>query len=235
MKLGIMQPYFIPYIGYYQLINYVDKWVVFDIVQYIRHGWINRNRILKPGEGWQYIVVPLKKHRRETLIKDVFISEKTDWKDRIFRQMEHYKKKAPYYSRVRELLEESVFTEETNISVLNTKLLKKTCKYLSINFDYSVFSEINLKIGPISHAGEWALRISEALNASEYVNPYIGSDIFNKKQFDEANIDLKFLKPNLKEYNQRRNSFESGLSIIDLMMFNSPNEIKNFLNDYSII
>ena len=235
MKLGIMQPYFFPYIGYFQLINYADKWVVFDVVQFIRHGWINRNRILKPSEGWQYITVPLKKYRRETPIKDILISGETDWQDRIFRQLEHYKKKAPYYSQVLEYLEDCFSTKDTNILDLNIISLKKTCKYLGIKFDYSVFSEMNLEIDPVSHPGEWALKISEALNASEYVNPPGGREIFNKKQFEEANIDLNFLEVNLKEYNQRRSTFEDGLSMIDVMMFNSPEEINEFLDDYSII
>lgn len=235
MKLGIMQPYFFPYIGYFQLINYADKWVVFDVVQFIRHGWINRNRILKPSEGWQYITVPLKKYRRETPIKDILISGETDWQDRIFRQLEHYKKKAPYYSQVLDYLEDCFSSKDTNILDLNIISLKKTCKYLGIKFDYSVFSEMNLEIDPVSHPGEWALKISEALNASEYVNPPGGREIFNKKQFEEANIDLNFLEVNLKEYNQRRSTFEDGLSMIDVMMFNSPEEINEFLDDYSII
>ena len=81
MKLGIMQPYFFPYLGYFDLINYSNRWIIFDTVQYIRHGWINRNRILKPGEDWQYISVPLVKHQREILIKDVEISANQDWKN----------------------------------------------------------------------------------------------------------------------------------------------------------
>ena len=125
MKLGIMQPYFIPYIGYYQLINYVDKWVVFDIVQYIRHGWINRNRILKPGEGWQYIVVPLQNHRRETLIKDVFISEKTDWKDRIFRQMEHYKKKSTLLLKSSRVIRKKYFYRRDQYLSIEYKVAEK--------------------------------------------------------------------------------------------------------------
>lgn len=230
-----MQPYFFPYIGYFQLINYADKWVVFDIVQFIRHGWINRNRILKPGEGQQYITIPLKKYRRETSIKDILISDKADWRNRIFRQLEHYKKKAPYYTQVMEFLEDCFSAENTKIVELNTRFLEKTCKYLGIKFDYSVFSEMNLEIGHISHAGEWALRISEVLKAYEYVNPLGGIEIFNKKQFEKADIDLKFLKTNLKEYNQRRSAFESGLSIIDIMMFNNPKEINEFIDDYTIV
>ena len=79
MKVGIMQPYFFPYLGYFDLINRVDKWIVFDTPQYIRHGWVNRNRILHPHQGWQYIVVPLKKHDRDTSINQIETADPTEW------------------------------------------------------------------------------------------------------------------------------------------------------------
>jgi hypothetical protein len=96
MKIGIMQPYFFPYPGYFSLIAQCDKWVVFDIPQYIRHGWVNRNRILHPKDGWQYIVVPVKKHSRNTAICDIHISGNTNWSERILHQTGHYKKHAPF-------------------------------------------------------------------------------------------------------------------------------------------
>lgn len=234
MKIGIMQPYFFPYLGYFSLIKYIDKWIVFDSVQYIRHGWINRNRILKHGGGWQYIIVPLKKHDRSTLIKDIIISEDNAWKDRIFGQLEYYKKIAPYYDQVTKLLKECLQYQTSSITHLNSFSLKKTCKYLNIEFDYKIFSEMNLEIGTVSDPGEWALKIAEALGAKEYINLPGGEEIFDKRKFEKSNIDLKFLKINLKEYNQRRNEFESGLSIIDVMMFNSPDAINESLDDYTV-
>lgn len=83
MKAAIMQPYFFPYLGYYSLIKHSDKWILFDVVQFIRHGWIERNRILKPGEGWQYVKVPLEKHNRSTLIKDIKIKNQEPWRELI--------------------------------------------------------------------------------------------------------------------------------------------------------
>ena len=97
MKLGIMQPYFFPYIGYFSLIKHTDDFILLDTVQFIRHGWIERNRILKPSDGWQYIMVPLKKHSRETLIKNIEINNEQQWKEKILAQLQHYKKQAPYF------------------------------------------------------------------------------------------------------------------------------------------
>ena len=98
MKLAIMQPYFMPYIGYISLIKNTDQFILFDTVQFIRHGWIERNRILKPNEGWQYIQVPLiKDNGRDTVIKNVRINNAENWKSKIIAQLQHYKKKAPNY------------------------------------------------------------------------------------------------------------------------------------------
>lgn len=235
MKVAIMQPYFMPYIGYFSLIEHADKFILFDVVQFIRHGWIERNRILKPSEGWQYIKVPLEKHSRDMTIKEIRINNHIDWKVQILRQLEHYKKRAPFYTDVCTLLQDCFDTQESSIVELNARLLSKTCEYIGIEFNYDIFSEMDIRIGEVTHAGEWALRISEALQAAEYINPIGGVEIFDKKQFEKANIGLKFIKANLREYNQKRDAFESGLSIIDVMMYNSKEEIQKMVKEYEIL
>jgi hypothetical protein len=235
MKLAIMQPYFFPYIGYFSLIKSADKWIVFDSVQFIRHGWIERNRILKPDEGWQYIKVPLLKHSRETLIKDVRINNHEDWKKRLFRQLEHYRKKALYYNDVVLFLEDALNIATDSIVSLNTHLLSRVCSYLDIRFNHEIFSEMAMEINQVDHPGDWALHISKALGASKYINPGGGKNLFDKNKFHESSIDLKILKTNLQEYSQNRTAFESGLSIIDVMMFNSKEAIHQMLDQYELI
>ena len=105
MKLGIMQPKFFPWLGYFDLVNMVDEWIVFDTPQYERHRWMNRNRVLHPNTGWQYITVPLRKHPRDIPTNQVEIAMETDWRGLILRQLQHYKKKAPYYKQVVGFLE----------------------------------------------------------------------------------------------------------------------------------
>lgn len=180
MRLGIMQPYFLPYLGYYSLIKHTDKWIVFDPVQFIRHGWIERNRILKPSEGWQYIAVPLVKHIQGTLIKDIKIRGEEDWRNKIFRQLDHYKK-APFYKETIHVLNEAFDIDTDSITLLNANVLNVTCKYLQIPFNYTIFSDVDIEIEPVNDAGEWALNISKALNASEYINPAGGIEIFDEK------------------------------------------------------
>ena len=230
-----MQPYLFPYLGYYALIKNTDKWIVFDEVQFIRHGWIERNRILKPNDGWQYISVPLEKHSRDTLIKDVKIKFSEDWKEKIIRQLDHYKKKAPYYKQVIDFLKNTFLFHTDSISLFNTHLLKESCNYIGISFSYEIYSEMNININPINSAGDWALNISKELGASCYINPPGGIELFEKGKFEKAGIDLKFLKINFEEYKQYKSIFESGLSIIDVMMFNSPEEIRQMLNKFELI
>jgi len=238
MKLAIMQPYFSPYIGYFQLINAVDKWIVFDIVQYKRHHWINRNRVLHPNSGWQYIIVPLKKHPRDISIKDILVDNGIDWKNKIIRQLQHYSKKAPFYTETINFLKECLFAEYYNGSSLlklNTYILKKICEKMNIRFDYAICSEMDLQFEEIKQPGEWALTISEQLGAEEYINPYGGKNIFNPAKFKEKNIKLKFLKCNSIEYEQKGYKFVSDLSIIDVMMWNSEYEVSSMLNRYELI
>lgn len=231
MKLGIMQPYFFPYLGYFDLINYTDKWIVFDTVQYIRHGWINRNRILHPNEGWLYITVPVK-HSRETAIEDVTIANEQDWKQRIIGQLGHYKKKAPYFYETRALVQECLDSAECSISRLNVYALKKVCERLGIVSDHDIFSEMNLKLGPVEGPGDWALRISEAMGAEEYVNPPGGVEIFDEDKFKASGIKLTIRHLPPFEYSCDGYEFIPNLSIIDLLMWNEPEAIKQYLDEH---
>src|SRR5687767_9328128 len=112
MKLGIMQPYFFPYIGYFDLIHSVDQWVVFDTPQYIRHGWINRNRILHPTAGWQHIIAPVRKHHRAAPIGDIRVVEDGGWRALIPRQIEHYRGHAPHFGAVAALVHDCLRSPE---------------------------------------------------------------------------------------------------------------------------
>lgn len=237
MKLGIMQPYFFPYLGYFALIKYTDKWIVFDNVQYIERGWINRNRIINPTKPEDmYINIPLENHHRDILIKDVLISSNENYKEKILAQLwTSYKKRAKYFNNVYKLVEEVLSLDTKSITDLNVYALKKVNEYLGIPFNYEIFSKMNLIIDEVHDPGEWALNISKALNANEYVNPPGGIELFDKEKFYQNNIELKFLKINLKPYNQKKAKFLEGLSIIDVMMFNSANEIRDMLDDYQII
>jgi hypothetical protein len=230
MKLGIMQPYFFPYLGYFDLINYADRWIVFDNVQYIRHGWINRNRVLHPTGGWSYIIVPVK-YSRSSVIREVSIAEDGKWKKRIRGQLEHYKKKAPYYHETMSLIEDCLAFEGTLISRLNVFVLERLCAYLGIDFNYTFLSEMKLELDPVQNPGDWALRISQALGAREYINPPGGASLFDKKKFAERDIKLTIRNLRTFTYICTGHEFIPNLSIIDLLMWNEPGKIKNYLDE----
>lgn len=237
MKLAIMQPYFFPYIGYFSLIKHTDKFILLDDVQYIRHGWIERNRVLKQNGGWLFIQVPIIKNEgRDTLIKNILINNSKLWKDKIFAQLEHYKKVAPNYSLVIRMLKEVFENDFIDLVNLNKVSLSTVCKYLGLNPDIQVFSQMGLKIDEPKEPDEWALNICNKLeNVTDYINPSGGITFFQKHKFENAGISLKFQKFTVLEYSQKREPFEPGLSIIDVMMFNSVQDINKMLDNHVLI
>ena len=236
MKLGIMQPYFFPYLGYFSLIKNTDEFILFDTVQFIKHGWIERNRILKQGGDWQYVAVPLEKHSLDTKIMDIKIRNSEDWKNKILSQLTQYKRKAPYYNKTIEVVKKALDIDTDSIVVLNKHILEVVCEYLGFCPNIKIFSEMNLKIEEAKAPDEWALNICVAMgNVNEYWNPPGGISFFDKTKYDKKNIELKFQSINLQPYVQRIGYFEPGLSIIDVMMFNQPSDILKFLDDYKFI
>ena len=233
-RIAIMQPYFFPYIGYWQLIHAVDCFVILDDAQYIRHGWINRNRILRPGGGWQYITIPLKKHHLTDPIKDINANQDFRWKDRILRQLAHYKKRAHYFNETNEMLI-NIFSDvqSQRIAEINLLIIKNLCDRLQLSREFVVSSEKCLDYNNVGDAGEWALRIAEQMGADEYINPVSGSGLFNREKFTSSNIKLSFLKSHEIVYSQL-GVFEPSLSIIDILMFNGIDKTKKYLLKYSI-
>jgi hypothetical protein len=236
MKVAIMQPYFFPYIGYFSLIKHTDSFILFDTVQFIRHGWIERNRILKQNEGWLYIKVPLLNKHREDLIKDVVIDNTLDWKNKIFAQLVPYKKTAPNYFIVIDIINNIFEKDYESIVDLNLAVIKNVCSYLKIDTDINVFSKMDLVIEEPKAPDEWALNICKSLgNVTEYWNPPGGQSFFDMEKYDNSNIELKFQSVHLTPYNQKRDGFENGLSIIDVMMYKSSEEINLMLDEFDLI
>ena len=234
MKIGIMQPYFFPYLGYFSLIKHTDRFILFDTVQFIRHGWIERNRILNPNGDWQYIKVPLVKFSQSTIIKDIQINNNISWREN-FAQLQHYKK-SPNYTIVIELLEDIFSADYFDIVSLDLNSLIKVADYLGINTSIEVFSSMGLAIEKVNAPDEWALNICKALgNVEEYWNPPGGASFFDKVKYEKAGIKLKFHSIKLTEYIQRQSIFIPGLSIIDVMMFNSINDINEMLDNYEFV
>ena len=232
-----MQPYFLPYVGYFSLIKHTDEFILFDPVQFIRHGFIERNRMLKQTGGWQYISVPvIKESGRDTLIKDVRINNAEPWKEKIRAQIQHYKKVAPHYRQTIGVLDEIFSGDYDDIVHLNQVSLKTVSAYLGIERQFPIFSEMNLAIDSVNAPDEWALNICKALGVREYWNRPGGREFFDVSKYEKAGIDLKFQDAAITPYAQRPGMpFEPGLSILDVLMFNTPGEINAMLDNYSLL
>lgn len=229
-----MQPYFFPYLGYFQLIHAVDEFVIFDQAQYIRRGWINRNRILNAQKESIYIHIPVEKAPRETKIKHILINDSSNWKENIFHQLNYYHK-APNYAFVMDFLDECFNSHMTSISETNTILLKRVCELLAIDTKITVLSKEFPMITEANEADEWGIEVSKALNATTYINAIGGIDFYNEQKYGASNLEIQFIQPNLKSYKQYNHIFIPGLSIIDVLMFNDFNEIKMMLDSYELI
>ncbi len=231
MTLGIMQPYFLPYLGYFELIRRADRWVVFDTAQFIRHGWVNRNRILHPSDGWQYIRAPVARHSNRLPISEVRIADRAGWRERLIAQLGHYRRRAPFYVETVAMLEPCLAGSGSSLSRLNLALLEAVCERLELRFEPLVWSAADVPIGPVTAPGDWALRISEALGADEYVNPPGGAEIFDPSAFRSAGVTLTLLEPRPMTYAPSGYRFVPDLSIVDVMMWNPPWAIREHLDD----
>ena len=236
MKLGLMQPYFFPYLGYFSLIKYCDKFILFDTAQYIRRGWCNRNRILKQDGTPNYITVPIKKAPRETPINEIMIDNSADWRGKIFGQLDVYRKTAPNYEQVINFLG-GLFAEEGQyLSQLCINTTKAVCEFLGISTEFETLSEMNIAIDDVHAPDEWALNITKALGYTEYVNPPGGMSFYSSEKYAASGVKLEFLAlDDSVSYNQRLPEFVPALSVIDAMMFCTPEEISALLDKYLLL
>lgn len=229
MKLAIMQPYFMPYIGYFQLIKAVDKFVIYDDVNYINRGWINRNNILVNGKEHLFSI-SLGKASQNKLINEISIID--DFK-KFMRMVEMAYKKAPYFDAVYGLLDEIINFTNRQLAVFLQNSLLKISDYLRIETEFVLSSSIG-KDNSL-RGQEKILEICKLLNATTYINPIGGQSLYDKNCFKLEGIELYFIQPRFSQYKQFGSGFIGGLSIIDVMMFNSVEKINQMLDDYILI
>lgn len=231
MKIGIMQPYFVPYIGYFQLINAVDKYVIYDDVHYIKGGWINRNRILINGQP-SYFNVPLIGASPNKLINEIEVSNQEILIQKNLRMLEGAYKKAPYFNDVYPLMEDILKCGKTNLAEYLAYSLKKICEYLDIKTELIISSTMN-KDNSLK-GKEKVVAICHELGGDTYYNAIGGQELYSYDYFEENNLKLGFIDTDKIEYKQYNNEFQPWLSIVDVMMFNSKEEVKKMLNMYKI-
>lgn len=230
MKIGIMQPYLFPYIGYFQLINAVDKFVIYDDVQFIKNGWINRNRILVNGKA-SYFTFRLKKASTFDKINQREFTEQLPIDIMKFlKGLEISYRKAPYFELVYALISKAVQFKNINVADSVTHSLRTICDYIGIQTEFALSSQMQIPDG--LHAQDRVIWISKALGATEYINMASGVALYDRKTFTVNGIKLCFLQPQLRPYPQFKYEFVPNLSIIDVMMFNSKEEILQILKPH---
>jgi len=230
MKTAVMQPYFMPYIGYFQLINAVDVFVVYDNIQFTKKGWFHRNRILANGKDKMFSV-PLKKESDYLYVAQRELADSFDNESKkIIRKIKAVYQKAPYYKEVMPLIEECFQHGSGNLFDFIHTSLKLLTQFLQIDTKIIISSAID--IDHTLKSQDKVLAICKNLNADIYINAIGGKDLYVTEAFRNKGIELRFIKTKPVEYKQLDNEFVPWLSIIDVMMFNSKKRIKEYLHDY---
>ena len=226
MKLGIMQPYFMPYIGYWQLMAAVDMYVIYDDVNFIKKGWINRNNILVNGTK-QLFTISLEGVSQNKLINEITIAD--DFV-KLRKTISMAYSKAPYYKETMELLDMIFTFDSNNLAKFLEHSIRLVARYLGIQTEILLSS--HLEKDNSLKGQEKILDICKRLNADVYYNAIGGQELYDKEKFKANSIDLYFVQSYLHPYKQSKDSFIEGLSLIDVLMWNDINSIRKMLNDY---
>lgn len=233
MKLAIMQPYFMPYIGYFQLLNAVDVFIVYDNIQFTKKGWFHRNRILVNGKD-KMLSIPLKKDSDYLNISQRYLADNFDKvKSKILRRITQSYLKAPYYGEVMPIIEKCFEKDTGNMFEFIYNSLKQTVQFLEIETPIIISSEVSIDHSLKSQTK--VIAFCKELGADIYINPIGGKSLYDFNSFNKEGIDLKFLQPDSIEYKQFGNDFVPWLSIVDVMMFNPVFKIRKYLNQYLLV
>lgn len=231
MKIAIMQPYFFPYIGFFQLAKSVDKFIVYDDIQYTKKGWIQRNRILVNGKPSMFSL----SIKKDSDYLDIIERELSDSYDRVklCRQILGAYKKAPFFNEVYPLLEDIINFKDNNLfSYVNNSI---SCLFNNLDIKTDLIVSSSLAIPRDNKSQERVVKTCIKMNASHYINPPGGVDLYSKDAFLKAGIELKFIDPVIQEYKQSGSEFISHLSIIDILMWNGISKTKQMVNEYGYL
>ena len=229
MNLAVMQPYLFPYIGYWQLVDAVDIFIIYDDVNFIKQGYINRNNILQNQQAHLFTLELIGASSNKQ-INDIKIGGNSN---KLLRTIKQNYSKAPFYKDVFPALEEILNNEEKELCKFLGFSLVKIAKYLNINTKFLYSSDI--KNDKTFKAQDRLIEMSKILNATGYINSIGGIELYDKEVFSQNDINLSFLKTHEISYKQFNNEFVPNLSIIDILMFNDKEQIKEILTMNELI
>jgi hypothetical protein len=231
MKLAIMQPYFLPYIGYFQLMAAADKFVIYDDVNFIKGGWINRNRILLHGRE-HLVTIPLTNASPNRLINVIEIVGGSAWRRKLSATIEQAYRAAPYFEMIVPLLKQIIHHPVRNLSAYGRHAIEIIRGYLEIGGTLvpsaAIYNNSKLK------GEERVIDICHREKANVYLNAPGGRALYHPERFRTAGISLRFVEPAPIAYPQFGGEFCPSLSIIDVLMFNSREEAKALLSRFEL-
>ena len=234
MKVDMMQPYLFPYLGYFQLVNAVDVFVFADDVNFKKGGFINRNKIQFNNEE-RYVTVPCIKRSQNKLINEVQISAETKgYPENILHTIKQTYAKASFFTDVFPIIESIFNSDVDSISILAAYSVELVSNYLEINVDFR-FSSLSFNHTKGQEKSIRLINITKELGGTTYINPIGGTNIYNKKFFESQGVKLNFLEPEVIRYDQLDKKFIPNLSIIDVLMYNSKEDVKKLLNKYRLV
>jgi hypothetical protein len=231
-KLAIMQPYFFPYIGYFQLISAADTFVIYDNIKYTKKGWINRNRILRDGKEVMFSL-PLKKDSDYLDVCERELSKDFN-PDKLLSQFKGAYQRAPYFAQTFRLVEQIVRYDDVNLFRFLHHSIVKLCEYFGIKTEIKISSDIPIDQELTGQDKVLALCVAAA--AKTYINAIGGLELYSKETFRLQGIELKFIKSQPLEYPQFGDTFVPWLSIIDVLMFNPVEQVQSQIREgYSLL
>ena len=222
-RVAIMQPYFLPYIGYFQLISNVDEFVVYDDIKYTKKSWINRNRIVLNGKEKMF-TIPLKNGSDYCKIRERTISEEFN-PSSLYETFKQSYNKSQNWTEVNPMIKRILFYEETNLFRFILNSIQEVLNFLEIDTKVTISSTLNLS--PEFRGVDRVLAICKALNATEYLNPLAGESLYKESIFQNNGLKLKFLSSNLSNYCKDKSDFYPSMSILDLLCKGNPSFRKN--------
>lgn len=232
MRIAIMQPYFLPYLGYFQLISAVDRFVIYDTIQFTKKGWINRNQLLRDGAAVMF-TLPVRKGSDYLNVVDRHLADDFDPRT-LLNQIAGAYRKAPQFAGTMPLIEAILQYRSSNLFDFLLHSLRQCCDHLNIATPLLLSSKV--EDGPPRLQGQSrVIDICRRLDGTVYINPPGGRALYAADEFAAQGLGLQFIRPRLRSYPQFGADFVPSLSILDVMMFNAPDQINStLLRDFDL-
>jgi hypothetical protein len=232
MVISLLQPYFFPYLGYFQLIAGSDVFVIYDDAQFMKNGWVNRNRIVgEKSPEWFTFPVEAASHKL-AINERTYVRDTRTYPALLLANLHHRYRRAPHFEPVMRLVEDILAFDDRNVSAFNVNLLRRICRHLEIHTRIEIASALRTRR---SGGAQGVVDVCRILGGTHYLNPIGGTELYASTFFEAQGLVLEFLQPEITPYRQFDPPFQPALSIIDALMFNDLQSMRRLLSQYRIV